>query len=421
MENPATKCLYFGLTIESAWNTIYLHMIEVLCRQFNIKIDVNLTQKTITFDNKSFIKITGADANDKQIDKALGGKYKIVIFDECQAINHDLGYWIKNKLSPAMVDLDGTICMVGTAGNLMGERFWYKVTKQDGGREPGWSVHSWNRFDNPFMADKIKKYLDEQIALDKDFETSQEYQQEWLCNWIIETSGRIYKYDPERNGIKLQDLPSHKFKYIFGMDYGFEDDTSLVVGGFYEHDPCCYIIDSMKKPKMLTQEIAELIIEWKQKYNPIFIVGDCQNKTLIETLRMQYRIAIVPARKLGKEAHWAAMNSDFRTSKIKVVEANNRALIKEWNELNYNEKQRLLGNFKENPTNDNHLADAALYLHHASKHYRVTPAPPPDLHPMRTIAEKRLEDANNLQYNETSMDIYEQFDTMNLIAEYKSR
>ena len=54
---PATKCLYFGLTSESSWNTIYLHMIEVLCRQFAIDIEVNLTQKTITFGNKWGIEI----------------------------------------------------------------------------------------------------------------------------------------------------------------------------------------------------------------------------------------------------------------------------------------------------------------------------------------------------------------------------
>ena len=30
LETPATKCLYFGLTGESSWNTIYLHMIEVI-------------------------------------------------------------------------------------------------------------------------------------------------------------------------------------------------------------------------------------------------------------------------------------------------------------------------------------------------------------------------------------------------------
>ncbi len=425
LEAPATKCLYFGLTAESAWNTIYLHMIEVLCRDFNIKTDINVTQKTITFDNKSFIKITGDDANDKQIDKALGGKYKVVVFDECQSINHDLENWIKNKLAPAMVDLDGTIVMAGTAGDLMGERFWYKVTKTEGAREAGWRVHSWTPFDNPFMKDKIQKHFADLKADNANIEEDPGFRQQWLCQWVIETSGRIYKYDPVKNSLQdkiltksLTDQES-KWKFVIGMDFGYEDPNAIVVGGFYKHDPTCYIVDSYKKNHLQLDEIAELVLQWRDKYKPIFIVGDAQDKIVIETLRNKHRIPIVAAQKLGKFAHIVAMNSDFLTGKIKVIESNNRALIKEWDELVWAESKRLLGEYKENPTKDNHLADACLYLHHFSKHYRATPEPIITEQEQRmTIAEQRLkkqlqQDTNNEQ---TAYDIY---DIQDFVADYK--
>jgi hypothetical protein len=411
LKNPATKCLYFGLTSESSWNAIYLHMIEVICRKYNITIDTNLTKQTITFENKSFIKITGADADEKQINKALGGKYKLVIFDECQDINHDLRYWIEDRLAPAMVDLGGVIVMAGTAGNHMGERYWYKVTRQDASREPGWNVHEWKIEDNPFMAKLIKSHLEKQIILNKDYVETSGYQQEWLCKWVTNTTSRIYKFDSSKNGIRDTELIKSllnidtKWKYILSTDYGYEDDTAMVVMAFYQHDPNCYIVDSFKKAKMLTQETAETLIQWRDKYKPVFIVGDAQNKTLIETLRIQYRIPIVAAKKLGKESHIAAMNSDFVMGKIKVIESHNRDLIKEWDELTWAEKQRLLGNYKENPGKDNHLADACLYGFFASKHYRATPEPPP-IKPedrFRLQAEKQLEeeiDSDNSIYGQ---------------------
>ena len=89
------------------------------------------------------------------------------------------------------------------------------------------------------------------------------------------------------------------------------------------------------------------------------------------------------------------MNSDFILSKIKVIEANNGPLIKEWNELTWNVKKRLLGEFEELASKDNHLADAALYLHHFSKHYRATPEPAKTGSDMEQQAIKLYEEANS--------------------------
>lgn len=390
LEQPVVKCLYYGLTADSAWDTIYLHMLEPICRAYGIPIKIHMARRTITFSNNSYLKITGDDVDERQIDKALGGKYKKVVFDECQSITHDLERWIKDKLGPAMVDQAGTIILAGTAGNLMGSRYWYRVTKTEGLREPGWSVHSWTPYDNPHVAARVKEDLDAERALDAGFESTPGYQQQWLCRWVVETSARVYHYDPIRNAIPAPDMTSKLWRYILSLDFGFEDDTALVVGAFHPHDSHCYIVGSWKKPKMLLQEVAEVILEWREKYRPILIVGDCQNKTLVETLRADYRIGIKPADKLGKEAHIAAMNSDFRTGKLQVVQANNRSLIKEWDELTWDERKRLLGLFTEAPSKDNHLADAALYMHHASKHIHARPAPVVDAHPMRTQAEREL-------------------------------
>lgn len=428
LSKERVKCLYFGKTQEAAKNVMWLHIVFNLLERFGLQqgkdkdYTFNKNMQEVHFANGSMIKFTGADANDSQIERALGGKYALVIFDECQVIKHDLERWIKDRLGPAMVDEQGTICMTGTAGDYMGKHFWYKVTTTDTVPEPGWSVYKWKWSDNIHMKDLIEKEINELKSLNPDIELTPGFRQEWLCEWVVETSGRIYKFDPVKNVLddqaKLKSILSFEkeWRFIIGMDFGFEDDTALVVGAFSKFDPNCYIVDSFKKPKMLTQEVAETIIQWRNKYNPIFIVGDAQNKTLVETLKVQYRIPIVPAEKRGKEAHIAAMNSDFIMSKIKVLAANNGALIQEWNELVWSESKRILGIYVENPTKDNHLADAALYLHHFSKHYRHMPRPveDPTISPFRKQVEREMKQTTH------DNDIYSEMDAFTFVQGYKA-
>ncbi len=389
IETPATKCLYYGLTKDSAWNVTFLHMLEPICRDFGIRAHVNRTLQTLEFENRSFIKLTGDDANDNQIDKALGGKYKLVVFDECQAIKHDLEAWVKNKLGPAMVDQDGTIVLAGTAGEHMGERFWYRVTR-DHEKEPGWAVHSWLPFDNPHMAGKIRAYLDKRRADDPDLDEDPGYQQEWLCKWVVEREARVYRYDPIRNAIDAHDFSDKRWRYLLGVDFGYEDDTAIVVGAYHPHDGRCYLLESFKKKHMLMDELAEQLNARRERYSPEHIVVDGQAKQFVMEMCSRFGIPMRFADKKGKAEHIAAMNNDFRTSKLKVVKGANLALVKEWDELTWDEGSRLRGIFKESPSKDNHLADAALYLHHASKHYWETKAPAEDPSPMRTQAEREL-------------------------------
>jgi hypothetical protein len=225
-----------------------------------------------------------------------------------------------------------------------------------------------------------------------------------------------------RDPAKIESLLNHdpKWKYIIGIDFGYEDDNALVVGAFYKHDPNCYIVDSYKQNHMQLDELAVLILEWRDKYKPVFIVGDAQNKVVIETLRGKHRIPIVAASKLGKFSHIVTMNSDFLQGKIQVIEANNRALIKEWDELTWAEKQRLLGEYKENPSKANHGADACLYLHHFSTHYRATPEPIISEQEHRMAkAEAQMRQQTNPNAWDAPINQAEQFDIENFVQEYK--
>ena len=416
LSHKATKCLYMGLTKDSAENIMWLNILEPLLLKLNISHKFNKTKKTITFENKSTIQLTGTDASDSQITKYLGGKYLLAIFDECQDIKHDLKHWIEDMLGPAMIDYGGTICCAGTAGRSIG-RYWYDITQPESTLK-SWSKHTWSADDNFNMGKLIKEEIEKLKIENPGIELTEGFRNQYLCEWVLDNIARTY-HNTEKNILKDQILidsllnRDSKWKYMIGFDFGFEDDTAFVVGAFSKHDNTAYIVETFKKQHMITEDVANKLIELKNKYRPIYMVGDCQNKTLVQTLRQTYKLPLRAADKLGKEAHIASMNSDFTMNKIKIIEHLNQGLIEEWNSLIWDEKKRIKGVFKELDSKSNHAADACLYLHHFSKHFAATPEPEPDPNPMRTEIENRAKFQLNKQndaYFDNNMSIFDHID-----------
>lgn len=393
LANPKTKSLFMGLSKDSAENAMWLNIMEPILLKLDIKHKFNRSQRLITLENQSTIKLTGTDADDSQINKYLGGKYILAIFDEAQSIKHDLKHWIEDQLGPAMIDYGGNICIGGTAGRAIG-RYWYDITQPES-EINSWSIHRWQAESNPMMKQKLD---DEMARLRKEnpgIELTEGYRNQYLCEWVLDNQTRVY-HNQESNILQDEEIilsltgVNPKWKYMIGFDFGFEDDTAFTVAAFNKYDNHMYIVETFKKPGMLTEETAEKLQQLRDKYRPIYIVGDCQNKTLVETLRKQYRLPLRSADKLGKEAHIASMNSDFTTNKIKIIKALNEPLLKEWATLIWNEKKRIIGKFEELASKDNHCADSCLYVHHFSQHFRAVDEPIPDPNPMRTQAETTL-------------------------------
>jgi hypothetical protein len=69
------------------------------------------------------------------------------------------------------------------------------------------------------------------------------------------------------------------------------------------------------------------------------------------------------------------MNSDLITQNLFIIKEHNQDLIKELQTLIWDQKALLKGQHKEDARKDNHLTDALLYGHHASRHYWFKPKP----------------------------------------------
>ena len=134
LKNPGCNCLFIGLTRSSAKSIIWKDILRVLNRKHKLKAVFNQADLSMTFPNGSVIKVTGVDAEEEEMNKLLGGKYRLVCIDEASMYTIDVGNLVYGVLGPAVADLDGTICLMGTSSNFTRGLFYNITTK----REPGW-------------------------------------------------------------------------------------------------------------------------------------------------------------------------------------------------------------------------------------------------------------------------------------------
>ena len=98
----------------------------------------------MTLPNGSVISVTGVDVDEKEMNKLLGRKYRLVCIDEASMYTIDLRNLVYGVLGPAMVDPNddgesGTICLMGTASDFPRGLF-YDITV---GKESSWQLYKW--------------------------------------------------------------------------------------------------------------------------------------------------------------------------------------------------------------------------------------------------------------------------------------
>jgi phage terminase large subunit len=353
LSRPGVSVLYVALSRDSAKKIMWKDCIKTINRKHNLECKFNETELTATLPNGSIIYLTGADAKPDEMEKLLGQKYALCVIDECASFKNDMKSLVYKVLKPAVADYQGTIAMIGTPSNVTSGLF-YEVTT---GKEPGWSVHSWSAFDNPYMRDNWNAEIEGLKVMNPLVVETPWFRQMYMGEWFIETDKLVYRYDKTKNVV--QELPNDQFHYVLGVDLGYDPDPSaFVVAAYSEHDPNLYFIETYKQTKLILSDVAERIRHYQKKYPYIKIIVDCAAKQAVEEMKQRYQLPLVAAEKHGKAGFIEIMNSDFIMGQIKCVEDQCLELIDEWQKLVWDEKSTKR---EENPSCANHLTDASLY------------------------------------------------------------
>ena len=372
---PGYTVLYLALTRDSAKRIMWRDVLKDIARRNKIEVRPNETNLELLLPCNSIIKLAGVDASEKEREKVLGGKYPYVAIDEAGSFGTDLEALVYEYLEPAVSDFDGSIDLIGTP-TFNWQGFFCKVTE---GREPGWSNHTWDTSDNPFMKENWAKRLALLLERNPMIEETPGFRRMYKAEWVKDTDNLVYKYNSALNLIdKLPDPKEFQIRgQVLGIDLGFNDATAYSLGRYYDNDNVLYIIDTWKKSGQIVDHVVDTIKSYIEDYDIHNIVIDNASKQVVETLKARfnlYDVVIKAAEKTDKMEFIGFMNSDLQMGRIKLLKGEKTApLSKEYVDLIYDPRAKKK---VEHPACENHLCDATLYMWREARNYMERPLDP---------------------------------------------
>jgi hypothetical protein len=236
-----------------------------------------------------------------------------------------------------------------------------------------WSFHKWAVKDNTAIRFADGTGLWEECLVEKEqngwADDDPRWIREYLGEWCPSDDVMVYAYDHERNGYDGQLPEGHDWKYVLGLDIGFEDSTALVVAAYSEHHKKLFHVWDYKRPHLIVPEIAKAVSLAKEKFGEFDgMVADTGGlgKMVIETLSTQYDHHFEPAEKKEKYDHIELVNADLISDLIKVRRGSYLEAEMELLQWENTDKK------KEDPSLDNHCCDAFLYLWRYAYHHFST-------------------------------------------------
>lgn len=398
IENPGCNVIFIGLTRASSKAIVWKDVLKDIARKLSIEVSFNETELTATLANGSVIYVTGADADEDEMNKLLGRKFRLAIVDEASMYTINLRNLVYGVLGPAMTDPNaggerGTICLLGTASDFPTGLF-YDVTTRN---EKGWKLFEWTAHDNPYVAKQWQEALDE-IARERPLymETPQ-FKQWYLNQWVIDDEKLVYRFNPSRNLVKeIPKLSKDGWTYVLGVDTGWEDDNAFVLTAYHVNDPNLYILKVFKKKRMTFDQVVEVIQQFMKDpvYAPHKVFIDGANKQGVESMRLRSSIPFEYADKQDKATFIELCNGDLVQGKILIHDTPiNRPLWEEMSALVWmTEGDKIKLPKKEHPNLANHLCDAFLYSWRCGYHYSASPAEKKIVHGSKEWYEKQAED-----------------------------
>lgn len=420
LTKPWSNILVIGLTLKSLKGVYWGRVLPLFERQFGIQTTKHFTDMRVRFDNSSTITFTGAETR-AEIDKLRGQAYDLVIIDEAASFSPSvLEELVYDVLGRAMVDRKGTLMMIGTPGTSMAGSF-YLATYQGAVDKRGipysktyttpepywiarpndrsyrWSRHSWTVAANVSIPHAWEEALEEKQREGWP-DNHPVWLREYMGQWVATNDSYVYAYaslvvsepsrvqwEPERNRENKSGLPSgHEYRYIMGLDLGFEDDFALVVGAYSLTDGHLYHVYDLKLQHQDVHQIAghvqEVVHRFDNKIDAIVADNAGLGKMVVETLNRWHGLNIQPAEKREKFDFIELMNADFHSGKVRIIPDSDLDIelrTLQWDLSKHTREELVRTNrLRENPSLPNHLCDAWLYLWRYSYHTYATPAKP---------------------------------------------
>ena len=245
-----------------------------LCREIGLEAHWDDHSLRAQFPNGVLVRAGGCDDREA-IESYRGDAYVLVIVDEAASLGVRAEELVVAGISMALADYGGTIAMIGTPGQVQAGIF-YQVycNNREGWEKP----FKWSYMTNTAFPPEVRtdQWVRENIGpLD-----SPKVLREAYGEWVPDSSTLVYS-GYEESKVKWDGkLPEgHQWRYILGMDLGWNDPTAFVVGAYAKTHPNLYIVFSESAPHLLPTQVAERILALQARFQITRIVVDYAGAT----------------------------------------------------------------------------------------------------------------------------------------------
>jgi hypothetical protein len=278
---------------------------------YDLPFEFNETQLRMQHKRSTGRAIFRGASDTSQLDKlrglGVGGSFVLAILDESGTFGAEMEKLVISVISPGLRDRGGELLLVGTPGYFP-EGLFYEASE---GLRKNWVRRRWTLQDNPNLSAHAKSLsairTEEGLTADDPV-----YIREWLGEYCLNTRVQMFEYEPARNGFRGD--PPDGLTYFFGVDFGWVDETAIVVLGWSPLSRGMWAVESWAASEQTSDDVVNKLVDLRRKYAPKRIVGDTggYGKGTAEQIYRDYGIYIEPAKKLEKLNHVEFMNSAFR-------------------------------------------------------------------------------------------------------------
>lgn len=312
--HPGCFCPYIALTRESARNIMWGVLQE---QDLKFKTGCIFTESnlTMTHPNGARLQLFGADMKNF-IRRLKGIKTPGVGIDEAQDFGSHLQSLVDDVLTPTLTDYqDSWIAITGTPGPVpMG--YFYEITFE---RKYGYSFHSWELLQNPYLpfAEKFIADLKKKRQWDDDHPT---LLREWRNQWVLDAQSLLVKYYPEKNHYETVPHYRTSWKYIMGIDIGFKDSDAICVLAWCEATQDIYLVYEDLTSGQDISNLTENIRKVCKMYDISKMVIDTGGlgKKIAEEIIRRHQIPVKAADKSRKMENIALLNDWLRLGYFKA-------------------------------------------------------------------------------------------------------
>jgi hypothetical protein len=371
-ECEGSESLYMALTLDSAKAILWSVMEEILDEKKIKHVPYKqpgifeIESKNATSRSQwSKVRFFGVDASYREMRKILGRKIKRVSIDEAGSVTVDVDTLVYQMIKPALIDLDGSLTMLGTCENIPGT-FFERELKGKGLMSSIWKRHIWTTYENPYMAKKWDAEIKEIMTANPLAVNASWFKTHYLNEWCADDDLLIIKHSEAIN--EATKLPSGEIFYCLGVDLGFNDASSFTVCAYSRNDPNLYVVESFKLSGMDFTDVANTIKRIQGSYDFYRIIVDGAAKQGVEELKNRHGIPLVNAEKADKATFLRMLADDYKQGRIKVFKDQSQQLIQEQSQLMW-----IKDSDKEDPRCENHCNDSLLYAWRECRNYLFKP------------------------------------------------